>query len=89
MTSTNILYDYTFEQGRIFELQFNDAIHLKSDKYKWYLIYDGYRYGLKLITLKEGQFVLKYGETMDIMIDVNYSYLEINKTTYKLTNNLS
>jgi hypothetical protein len=48
-----ILHDFQFSSGRIFEAKFNDVdrIH-KSDRCQWYLIIYGKRYDLRFVKME-------------------------------------
>jgi len=91
--SLEILYNFTFSNGKIFEVKFKDLLETaeKKDRFQWYLIYNNKRLDLKFEKIENNkryftyQIVdgVKYG-AVGIILDIDNQILHIYNNSYKL-----
>jgi hypothetical protein len=73
------LHHFTFSNGTIFELKFNDLSNKadKCDKFQWYMILDDYRYKLTFCTMTPTTRGFGCGD-MSVELDMEKNTLKID-----------
>lgn len=91
--SLEIINNYKFSNGRIFEVKFNDLLENVEKKYRfqWYLIYNNKRIDLKFEKIENNKRYftfkavenVKYG-AVGVILDTDYKILQIYTESYKI-----
>ena len=73
--SVDILYDYEYTVGSIYELRYNGLSNKKS---QWYMVYSGRQYRLRFIDMTESTRTLHHTKFGKVFLDFDKNELTFN-----------
>jgi hypothetical protein len=77
--SVEVLYDYEYLDGFIYELKFNGiASQRKKYRYQWYMVYKGKQYKLRFVEMTKSTRTLNCAKFSKVFIDFDKDELTLS-----------